>query len=245
MKRKLKLAVVVLLAMCALVGYAAAQSLYFYFTQTKYEPSQYHWEAPWTVQEVVDYIEATLNVTGSGVQNQPHDYTLVFKNIAPDVEAYILMSFDYAVNWTVGDQSETLVSRSYSGALLVGENVTYSGVFTPTIYGNGNIELTVENIVWAEAEPITWNAVVDNPYPDFVTVADFHIEGASKTYLETGVAVATFSGVGYVDFNLTLPEVGTIFVDEWPIDQEYRYEFGPLTTGGDLTATLTVLGQHG
>jgi len=243
MKHKLKLGLIAL-ALVASITLASAASFYFIFHQTTYFPNEYLWEEPWDIAVTVDYIEAILTITGPAYQNVPHAYILTFENVATDLDNYILMSFDYATKWIVEAEEETLISGSYSGVLLVGdEPIEYTGSLTPTIAGSGDVAMEVSNIVWQQSESITWNTVINNTLPEYVTVESFTIEGNTKTYLEIGTAVATFSGNGYVEFDLILPEVGTLHFDAL-ISEEFRYDFGPLTVGGELTATLTVTHQY-
>lgn len=226
-----------------LVGYTTAQTFNFIFNPTRYAPNKYSWLEPWEVHQTVDFISATLVVNGSGYQGENHVFTLTFLNIAPDADSYVLTSFNYQVLWKVVTVNETLTSGSYSGALLVGSNVKYTGSFTPSIYGSGNILMTVTNIVWVEKAPITWTVTPVNTYTDYVTIASLTVQGCAKTY-ETEQIVATFSGPSaYVSFDLQTPD-GTFHFTDRPTATQFTYNIGPYTTGGAKTVTLTVTGAH-
>lgn len=242
MKHKKLITILGLVTLLLFASFGFVQTFNLIFNSKKYEPNKYSWEEPWVVQQVVDFIEATLVINGSGYQGEVHDFVLTLKSVAPDVQLYILSNMGYKTLWKVGDVNETIVSGSYSGILKVGENVTYAGTFEPSIYGEGNILMNINNIVWIEAEPITWTAKVVNTFSEYVTVTSFTIEGAGYTYIEAGTAVATFSGASlYVYFDLTIPEVGTLSFRRL-VSEEFRYDFDALTVGGAKVATLTVTG---
>lgn len=242
MKHKKLITALGLVILICFASFGFAQTFNLIFNVEKYEPKKYSWQEPWTVQQVVDFIQSTLIVNGSGYEGEVHDYVLTLKNVAPDVQLYILSSMNYGVFWQVGAVNETIVSGSYSGILKVGENITYTGTFEPSIYGEGNIVMNINNIVWIEAQPITWTANVVNTFPEYVTVTSFTIEGAGYTYIEAGTAVAIFSGPSmYVYFDVTIPEHGTQSFRRL-VSEEFRLDFSALTSGGAKTTTLTVTG---
>jgi len=253
MTKKFKYGIFAALIATLMCGLVLGQTFNFYFDQTKYEPEQYVWDEPWTVEVAIDFIDVALTVTGPGYQDTLHDYVLDFTNVAPTPEQYILNSFDYAVKWIVDVEEEILVQGTFSDILFVGESVQYSGTFIPLLAGSGDITMDVGNIVWIEAETINWSyEIIDTVplQPDYLTVESFAIVGATETYLEDGQVEIEFSTPGpgsYVTFDLTLPEVGTVNFDFQMTTGDhdlFTYSFGALTTGGDLTATLTLITQH-
>lgn len=246
-----KIAIVGLMVLTCFAGLGLAQTFNFVFNETMYLPNEYLWQESWDVSLMIDYIKCILTVTGPAYQNSPHDYVLTFENTATDPNNYILMSFDYATRWVVGEEEETLISGTHSDVLLIGgAPVEYTGIFTPTLAGLGNIAMDVTNIVWIQSETITWTTEIDLGEVVSVAVDSFVITGASRTYTETGQVQITFSTTApgsYVEFDLTLPETGTTNFDFQTMTETnnlFTYDFDPLTLGGDLTCTVTLIRQH-
>lgn len=248
LKTKKKFAIgAILVAIVFTVG-ALAQSFFFIFNLTAYFPTQYDWQEPWEIKERVDFVEATLNITGPGYEGESHNVELTLKNVATESN-YVITDMDYAANWTVGTDSEVIIEGSYSGALLVGENVTYSGSFTPTLVGAGNVEMFVSNIVWVESDPITWTTDTVITGTTGLSIESFEITGATMSKIESGVVSFRINApmvdiakydykVEVVELNLTIAEgsVSSITVDY--ID--YSFTFDPLEAGGAYTMQISV-----
>jgi hypothetical protein len=242
-----------LLAML-LIGGALAASFYFNFHQVPYNPSKYSWTAPWQVHQLVDFVEATLDLTGSGYESDPHQFSLALKNIAPD-SSYVLTNMAYSATWNNGSASETIASGVYNGALIVGNNVTYVGLFTPTLVGIGNVNMTLSSIIWAQTAPITWTtSLVDATGGTVFVVTNFGVTGAAKTYLP-GTTTFTISNehgsaYEYVSFKLEAPELGNLLINQTvdvylnkAVPVTFNVPF-TVTTGGSLTMRLTLFGRH-
>lgn len=248
MRKLSKTGLALIIVTTLLVMTVAAQSFYFIYVETTYEPSEYGWQQPWTVKQVVDFVEGTLTVTGSGYSEDPHDFELVIKSISPESD-YALTAFDYEVVWMVDPDQETVTSGAYSGALLVGETVTYTGQFTPTLYGTGNLQLTINNIAWAQPEPITWTTEVVNTHSkeSYMSVTNFEVVGATMSILETGTVsfeIGTTSDVQFI-YKVEIVELGIKIVEgsdyvTGGFPNNYSFDFGPVTFGGSLTMRLTI-----
>lgn len=249
-----KIGIIAALIVSLLIGTVFGSTFYLTFIQTPYDPNLYAWTEPWEVFLSIDYISAYLTITGSAFQFDDHSYELSFENVAEDPLMYLLDAFDYEVVWTVGLDEETLISGSFADMLLVGETVLYEGIFSPTISGIGDLRMNINNIVWTESEAIYWSYTtidLNDVIPNYIILDSFTISGASTTYFETGQVQIVFSSPSavptYVTFDLTLPEIGTVNFDfhlETGTNDMFTYDFGPLTIGGDLTCTLTVITQH-
>lgn len=234
-------------------GLGLAQTFNFIFNQTSFEPDNYIWSESWTVTELVDFVEVTLEVTGSGYQSQTHDYDLTIKNVASELD-YILLSCDYEAKFIVGVDEEVLVSGSHVDPILyVGESVTYSGSFAPSLFGSGDIQMSITNALWGRDEAITWSTDIENPYTSKLTITGFAISGASKTY-EQGSAdwtmTATDVSATIVSFELRIVETDEIVHTETDyvlvkdVPEVFQYLF-ELTEGGSLTMKLTITDAHG
>lgn len=240
MRTKLKIVSIVLLAALLTVSIVAANTFYFIWIETPFEPNVYNWNEPWQVKEMVDFVEATLTLTGCSYQGQSHDVELIITNVANSPNFY-LMSFSYLATWYVdAEHQETIIAGSYTDdPLAIDSFVTYLDTWIPTLIGDGEIQLDIIDIAWARSETITWTTVINNQNLGYCEISSFVIEGATKTFLETGTAVIYFTATGPLNFDLTIPEIGTQHF-EGITESPFTYEFGPLTIGGDLTATLTI-----
>lgn len=247
MKHKKAILAVALVA--ALIIGATATTFYFHWIQTPYFPSEYSWQAPWEVKAKVDFVEATLTLTGSSYESDPHDVELVIKNVATEPN-YVVLSMDYQAVWTVGADSEVIIGGTYSGALIVGENVSYTSVFTPALIGIGNVEMSITNIAWVESQPIAWTTEIVSLEPNEVT--DFIIIGATRTH-EAGTVTFTITQTTHptikIDYKVEIVGVtviadvlDTVFANGVP--QTFTFDIDPLTVGGAQIMRLTLF-KHG
>jgi len=210
------------------------------------------WSEPWTVTELVDFVEVTLEVSGSAYQGQSHDYNLTIKNVATESD-YILLSCDYEAKFIVGVDEESLISGTHNDPILyVNDEVLYQGTFAPSLNGSGNVQMTLTNILWGRDEPITWSTDIENPYTSKLTIAGFAITGASKTY-EQGSAnwtmTATDVSATIVSFEIRIVETGEIIHTEtdYVLVKDVAEDFGylfELAEGGSLTMKLTITDAH-
>lgn len=233
-----------------LITVGGAASFYFTFHQTPYFPSNYSWTEPWQVKQKVDFVEATLDLTGSSYQAEPHNYILTLKNVATE-PTYVITNMTYSTVWNNGSASEAIKSGTYNNILGVGKNATFTGVFTPTLVGTGSVNMTISSIVWAESKPITWTTNIVNPEPH-ISVTDFTVTGASKTYLEKGnvsYAVTYITGTSsqmHADCKAEIVELGITVANNLNVElikgspANFNYQFGPVTQNGTLTMRLTL-----
>lgn len=251
MKRPKRLLVLVcaLIVLASIVTYVLANSFYFNFIATPYNPSRYTWTNPWTVSQAVDFVAATLNITGSGFQNDLQTYILAFQNTATDIQNYILSGFTYNVTFTVGAQTQVITSGTYAGTpLLITNTTTSNGTFTPTMYGAGNVNMSITGITWIQSQPITWSTNVLDPNtltPTWVLVQNFTISGATRGYTSPGTVNIKFDPTkgGYVRFNVTLPTLGTQSFVFQQLLQNFTYAFPAIPVSGAQTCTLTIVSQ--
>ena len=250
MKTKTKVALGVILVAAVFTMGALAQTFFFIFNLTTYFPSGYDWQEPWEVKERVDFVEAMLSIAGPGYEGESHNVELTLKNVATESN-YVITDMDYQANWTVGTDSEVIIEGSYSGALLVGENVTYSGSFTPTLVGAGNVEMFVSNIVWVESDPITWttDTVITGYTGPSVSIESFEITGATMSKIESGIVSfrikAPHTAVARYTYNVTIVELDLTIaegsVDSIAVDYiDYSFTFDPLEAGGAYIMQISV-----
>lgn len=253
MKNK-KLALAVILS-AVLTASVFAATFHFIFQQTPYYPSQYNWTAPWEVKQKTDYVEAWLNITGSGYEGDLHSVELIIKNVAP-VPNYAIIGLTYNATWNVGAESEVIIDGLYSGGLVAGENMTITGVFSPTLVGAGTINMDITEMQWAETESITWTLDTYEEASNKVQISNFAVYGCSKTYVETGTVNFTLTWIdamasyGYASYKLEIVELGQVVAEETDIylskqiPVDFSVPFGPLTQGGLLTMKLSVHNIH-
>lgn len=251
MKHKSKLGLIAL-ALVAAITLASAASFYFIFNQTSFEPDQYTWEEPWTVSELVDFVEATFDVTGSGYAGQTHNYDLTFKNVATEPN-FILLSCDYEAKFIVGVDEEVLVSGSHSSPILyLNEEVLYQGTLAPSLFGVGNVQMAISNILWGVDEAITWTTNEVNSYDGKLAISAFTVTGASKTY-ETGQVDFTLTATDLsgtiVSFTVEVVELSQVIHTETDytlvkdVPEAFSYSF-QCENGGSLTMQLTITDAH-
>lgn len=241
------------LLIAVVVSGALGASMVFVFTRVPFEPTGYDWEAPWEVYVVVDFIEAKLNITGSGYGNQNHDVLLIVKNIAVESD-YVLLSFDYLATWTVGSDFENIIAGSWSDTLAVDLETEITDIYVPTIAGIGKVGLNLTNIVWGQTKSISWTTEVtregSEEFESF-EIENFIVTGASMSYLETGTVsfdVNSYLGASMeFEAHLKIVEldqaVGPTNIHEIiPTNglTHLSFDFGPLTEGGDLTMQLII-----
>jgi hypothetical protein len=242
------------IGLAIMAGLVSAGTFYYNFTSTPYKPDQYGWKQPWTIYQMVDFVEATLNVQGSGYQSITHNYNLTLKNVASD-PTYVLLSCNYVAKFENGITQEQLLNGTHTSPLLYKNNSTkYSGTFVPTLYGVGNITMSLTNIQWGVDAPITWTTSVINAsaYVGKLTVADLQVIGASRTYIPGNVTFtlkATDQTGTIVSFELKIFETGLVVktVTDYVLVKDaltpFNYPFTP-TSGGALTMQLTITNAH-
>ncbi len=97
MKSKKKIALGAVFAVAVFMAGALAQSFFFIFNETPFKPTNYSWQQPWEVKEMIDFVDAQLTLTGCAYEGQSHDVELVLTNVAT-VSNYYLLAFDYSAN---------------------------------------------------------------------------------------------------------------------------------------------------
>lgn len=246
-----KTAILAAALVSALIISVAAASLDFIFNQTPYYPGEYSWTAPWEVKQKVEFVEATLTVTGSSYEGDSHNAELILKNVATEPD-YVITDMAYSASWNVGAESEVIIGGTFSGALLVGEIVTYTGVFTPIIVGIGNVEMSVINIVWVESEPITWtkDTTITHSKASDLEILSFTITGATMSYTEPGtVAFKIKNKSSYENISLRykveIVEAGITVAEASDTvnsmnEKSYSFNFDPVPIGGSLTMLITI-----
>lgn len=252
-----KLAALGLLVLLSFAAIGFAQTFNFLFNRTDFMPDQYGWETPWTVTELVDFVEVTLVIAGSGYEGQTHEYDLTLKNVASESD-YIFLSCDYAVTFEVGIESEILVSGTHDTPILyVGESILYEGTFAPTLFGAGNVKMSLTSILWGKDESISWSTKIDNQPPTGKLITTgFSVTGASKTY-EKGTTAFTLTAndlsATFVSFTLKVEKDGIPILT---LAEEISYELTKdvgipfeyiftCTEGGALTMVLDIVDFHG
>jgi hypothetical protein len=230
---------------------ALAQSFFFIFNETPFSPNQYNWQEPWEVKEMIDFVDAQLTLTGCAYEGQSHDFELVLTNVAT-VSNYYLSAFDYSAKWYIDEShQESIIAGTYSGDLLgIGESVTYTGVWVPTLIGTGVIKMSVIDIEWEYPKPITWETDIVNNVPTKVTVLNFVVTGASKTFVESGTVTFDIRNVAAgsetISYAVKIVElnkiVGTATGQIIPVGEtrNYSHDFDALSVPGTYTMRITV-----
>lgn len=252
MQKKLKIGLITALIAVLAVSAVAAQGFHLIWNEVPFEPNNYSWQEPWEVHEMVDFVDAQLTITGCSYEGQNHNIELVITNVAntPD---YYLLAFTYSAKWYVDETNqENIITGTYSGdPLAVGDFVTYTDAWIPTVIGVGVVKLNIIDIVWAQSEPITWTTEVVNPEPDTIEVSDFNVIGATKSYVESGTVSFTLmynvAGSRARGYKVEIVELSVIIGEQSDITlvgnvpQTFTIPFDVLTIGGDFTMRLTVI----
>lgn len=252
MQKKLKIGIIALAAIL-IVSAVVAQGFHLIWNQIPFEPSNYSWEEPWEVHEMVDFVDAKLTITGCSYEGQDHDLELIITNVAntPD---YYLTSFSYLAKWYVDEANqEPIMAGAYTGdPLAVDSFVTYVDTWVPTIIGAGFVKMNIIDIVWAQSEPITWTTEwIDNINGPTWDITDFAVTGATKTYMDGSVAFTitlTSSGPYDTCFKVEIIKDATVIqlVGEETITfniqepQSFEYNFDGVTESGAYTMRLTL-----
>jgi hypothetical protein len=252
--KRTKLLIMALILSLLILGSVFATTFYFIFNQTPYKPTNYQWTEPWEVKQKVDFVEATLTLTGTGYKDEPHDVELALKNVAT-IPNYVILSMDYSATWNVGVESEVIIAGSTTEPLFVGGTTTVYGTFAPTLVGIGEVEMGVSNIQWVESETITWTTkVIDPEGGSYISVTNFAVFGASKTY-QAGTANFTLTWIagiganGFISYKLEVPELSLLLKQELDIylekyiPKQFSVPF-TMTSGGSLTMQLTLFNRH-
>jgi hypothetical protein len=230
----------------------AAQTFYLIWIQTPFVPTNYSWEEPWEIKEMVDFVEATLTLEGCGYEGQSHDAELVIKNVATTPDQYVT-EFDYLCKWFVDDtHQENIFAGTYTGdPMSPGENVAYTRVWVPTIIGIGSMKMQIIDIEWAVPEPITWTTEFIDNSENTIQIRNFVVTGASVSIAEPGTASFELNNKGgsqvtitytleIVELSKTIATVTGLVVpggDDW---YPYSHDFDALMAGGAYTMRLTV-----
>ncbi len=243
----------VLVAVVFMAG-ALAQSFFLIFNETPFSPTNYSWEEPWEVKEMLDFVDAQLTLTGCAYEGQSHDVELVLTNVAT-VSDYYLLAFDYSAKWYVSEtQQENIIAGAYAGDPLgIGESVTYTGVWVPTVIGVGVIKMNVIDILWGQPQAITWaqDQAILGPKNSWVEFLGYAITGATVSLIEPGNVVFTVKNkdsinplpydvkVEVVELAITVAEV---LGESLPANQQkaYSFDFDALPSGGALTMLVTI-----
>jgi hypothetical protein len=254
MQRKRKLGLIATLIAVLAVSAVAANTFYFIWIETPFEPNNYHWSESWEVKEMVDFLDAQLTITGCAYQGQPHDVELIITNVATIADYYAL-SFAYTVNWWIDEtHNEVIIQGLYDGALGIGETFTDTTVFQPSIIGIGEVKMDIIDIVWAISKPITWTTeIVDETGimgAGNFEVTEFTVTGASMSNSEPGVVSITIQNYHYptergISFNVEIVElsqtVGAEVDGRLPETYtDFTYNFAALANGGAYTMRLTI-----
>jgi len=253
MKMLKKLILGIALFAALFVTVVGAQTFYFIFIETPFSPNNYSWSEPWQVNEMIDFVDAQLTLTGCAYEGQSHDVELVLTNVATSSD-YYLTDFDYSAKWYIDEtHQENIIAGTYTGEpLAVGESVSYTDVWTPTIIGVGDIKMNVIDIVWGQGELITWTTEVvdESGQPSAYDVTDFVVTGASLSKIESGVVSFTIYNTvdaeRGISFNVKIVELDQTVADETNarltgLDYtDFSYNFDALEDGGAYTMRLTV-----
>jgi len=205
------------------------------------------------VTQLVDFVEVTLDVTGSGYEGQTHDYDITIKNVASEPD-YILLSCDYEVKFIVGIDEESLIAGNHNDPLLyVGEEQSYIGTFAPSLVGVGNIEVSMTNAAWGRDASIVWTTNVINPWgpTNPLTVSNPVLTGASKTYEDGNVAFTLTelsNSAHWIDFTVKVYDGATliqtiaeVFNAEMTHDVPIPFDYDFVcTSGGSLTMEIEI-----
>ena len=255
-RKKLGIAAIILVTI-ALTSIANAATFYFVFNETPFDPNNYHWQEPWEIKEMVDFLEATLTITGCGYQGQLHNVELAIENVAT-VANYYAVSFAYTANWWIDSENqEVIIQGLYSGGLGVGETMIDTTTFQPSLIGAGLVKMDIIDIVWAQPEPITWATnIVDTAgvVGSSIGITAFGVTGASMNIVEPGLVSVSIkslvSGTFHISFNVEIVElaqtVGAEVAATLNAGQtiSFAYPFDALENGGAYTMRLTITGWN-
>lgn len=253
MKSKKRLILGILAVAAIFSAGALANTFYLIWNQTPFEPTNYSWEEFWETKEMIDFIEATLVLTGCGFEGQSHDAELVIKNVAGTPDQYAT-AFDYLCKFYVDEtHQENIFAGTYTGdPMAPGENVTYTDVWVPTVIGMGSIKMNVIDIVWVIPEPITWQYDVVDETSGKIEVTNFAVTGASVNVIEDGTVTFTITNIdasaitiGYTVKIVELAQtVGELLAPGEYLaagsSKVYSHDFGALANPGTYTMQLTV-----
>ncbi|MDH5790038.1 MAG: hypothetical protein OEZ27_05545, partial [Nitrospinota bacterium] len=214
MRKRLKIGLVATVAALLIVSAVAANTFYFHWVEVPFAPNNYHWSEPWTVYQMVDFLDAQLTITGCAYQGQTHDVELIITNVAT-IPDYYATSFAYTANWYVDEtHQEVIIQGAYSGGLGVGETMVDTTTFQPSMIGAGDVKMDIIDIVWVQSEPITWTTeIIDNAgvIPESIDIKDFIITGASLSKAEAGTVSFTIEKIVSpqyrISFNVEIVEL--------------------------------------
>ena len=248
-RKKLKTGIIALAALIV-VAAVAAQGFNFIWNETPFNPTNYSWQEPWEVKEMVDFLEGTLTITGCAYQGQVHDVNLDITNVAT-VSNYYALSFAYTALWWVGETNqEVIIQGAYSGVLGIGESMIDTTTWQPSIIGIGEVKLNIIDIIWVQSETITWTTQYETTYVP-LTITNFAVTGATQTHIESGTVGFTLTLVGAApsvwDLTVTIVETSQLIAEEHDVSfdtdvpQTFTYNFEPLTQGGSLTMLVNAI----
>jgi len=253
MQKKLKIGLIVTLLALLTTSGVLANTFYFHWIETPFSPNNYHWSEPWEVKEMVDFLEATLTITGCAYQGQVHNVELAIKNGAT-VSDYYALSFAYTALWYVdATHQEVIIQGAYSGALGIGETMTDTTTWQPSIVGVGEVKLDIIDIDWQKSELITWtkNSQILGDPNHYLTLANYVITGATKSIIESGNVAFRITNVDnmsehkfsykveVVELSITIAQASNIIVSSSGY-KDYSFNFDPLLSGGELTMLVTI-----
>jgi len=217
-------------------------------------PTNYSWQEPWEVKEMIDFIDAQLTLTGCAYEGQSHDVQLVLTNVAT-VSDYYLVAFDYSAKWYVDEtHQENIIAGTYAGdPLAISESVTYTDVWVPTVIGVGVVKLNIIDIVWGQPEAITWtkDQAILGPDNSLVEFSGYAITGATVSLIEPGnVAFSvknkdSINAIDY-DYKVEIVELSIIIAEGYEPSHQpnavinYNFDFDALPSGGLLTMFVTI-----
>lgn len=250
MKKAIKTALVSIVIIALALSLASAATFYFNWIETPFDPTNYHWQELWEVKEMVDFMEATLTITGCAYQGQSHNINLEIKNVAT-VSNYYALSFDYFATWYVDEENqEPIISGVYSGALGVGESIIDTVIdWQPSVIGAGFVKMNIIDIKWHQGEPITWiTEVIDNT-GGVIEVSDFEVScilsGLTGT-VSFGLRNTNEDGTWLTDYKVEIVELSQIIAEVTGIELIGGKSATPFShdfiadTGGILTMQITV-----
>jgi hypothetical protein len=253
MQRKLKIGLIITLVALLMTSAVLANTFYFHWIETPFNPTNYHWSQPWEVKEMVDFLEAQLTITGCAYQGQVHNVDLIITNVAT-ISDYYALSFAYTALWYVdATHQEVIIQGAYSGALGIGETMTDTKSWQPSIVGAGEVKLDIIDIDWQKSELITWtkNSRILGDSNHYLQFSNYVITGATRSIIESGNVVFritnmdttsdhTFSyKVEVVELSITIAQASNIIVTATGY-KDYSFNFAPLLSGGGLTMLVTI-----
>lgn len=252
-KSKKKLILGAVLIVAVFMTGALAQRFFLIFNEMPFTPDNYSWEEPWEVKEMIDFIDAQLTLNGCAYEGQSHDVELVLTNVAT-ISNYYLLAFDYSAKWYVDEtHQESIIAGTYAGDPLgIGENVTYTGVWVPTVIGVGVVKMNVVDIDWGQPEAITWTTdkkILGSHISD-VEFSVYAVTGATVSLIEPGnVAFKIRNKSSYdvldYDYKIEIVEMAIIIADGYETltsgkETSYSFNFEALPSGGALTMLITI-----